>query len=95
MNVLEEIHNSGISISVVGESISVTPSSRLTDSQRQYLKTNKPEIIAELKARQILKKLVTCWTPNGNPMQVEADSDNHAEWLQRVNTQTTAKKFRR
>lgn len=85
MSLLNKLINDGFSISLFSDSFEITPASKLTDEYRQYLKTNKAEILAELKAKQIITKLVTCWTPNGNPMQVEADSEAHAEWLQLAN----------
>ena len=34
--------------------------------------------------------IVTCYTPNGKPIEVEATSPEHAEWLKRMNPKREA-----
>jgi|CXWL01.1.fsa_nt_gi hypothetical protein len=85
MSALSKIENAGFDLVLTDSGFDIAPFNKLTDKQIEFLKTSKTEIIAELKARQIIKKLVTCWTPAGNPIQVEADSESHAEWLKLVN----------
>ena len=53
MKILSRIENQGFQVNLIGESIEVTPASRLTPVQRDFLKSHKAEIIAELKDRQL------------------------------------------
>lgn len=72
---------------------------KLTDRQRDYIRKHKPEIIAALNAERtaiaelnaertanaIVRQLVRCWTPAGTPIDVEARSHEHAEFLRKMN----------
>jgi porphobilinogen deaminase len=82
-----------------GDRFCVSPHRRLTDEQRQFLKAHKAEIISELQAEQqraeisaertaseiIEKLMVRCYTPLGNPVDVEARDQAHAAFLRRMN----------
>jgi len=97
MSALSRIKKAGFEIVLHGEAgdkFEVFPASKLTMQQREFLKSHKAEIInelkiAELKAEQvtneILGKFVTCYTPNGKPIEVEARDEEHAEFLRRWN----------
>jgi hypothetical protein len=85
MSALSKIEKAGFDLVLTDSGFDIAPFNKLTDKQIEFLKTSKTEIIAELKAKQIIKKLVTCWTPNGSAIEVQADSEAHAEWLQLVN----------
>ena len=45
------------------------------------------ELAAPFDSESIVKSslMVTCYTPNGNPIQVEAKDAEHAEFLRRMN----------
>ncbi len=91
MTTLQKIQHAGfdLSISEAGALV-VVPASKLTQEQREFLKAHKAEIIKELRhaeqaANEIISQFVTCYTPEGNPIQVEARDADHAEWLVRMN----------
>lgn len=75
---LEKIKNSGFSIELDNDNFIVTPSEKLTDQQREFLKTNKAQIMTEL-------LLTTVYNPNGVAMQIQAKDAQHQAWLIRVN----------
>jgi len=85
MNALTKIRQAGFTLNMLDDNLSVSPASQLTPAQREFLKTHKAEIIAELRAEQvanaIIKRLVTCYSPSGLVYEVEAPSPEHAEWL--------------
>lgn len=80
MTALSKIRNAGFNVELDGDSIKITPSTQLTKNQRDFLKSHKAEIIGELKSL-----LVTCYTPSGEAIQIEAKDHEHAEWLLKVN----------
>jgi hypothetical protein len=59
---LSRIKQSGFSVTLDGDNLKITPSSKLTTTQREFLKAHKAEIISELKAEALLipKSLITC-----------------------------------
>ncbi len=147
MSALAKIKQAGFELTLVGDSFEVTPASALTQTHRDFLKSHKVEIIAEL-AGSVSKDnvscgiclhfkcynshgrgagkclvageyglwsetlhscikfnasiehveippprpnaiTVTCYTPNGNPIEVEARDHDHAEQLRRWNPEPT------
>ncbi len=91
MTTLQKIQHAGFDLSVneTGALI-VRPASKLNREQCDFLRTHKAEIIQELRkadqaANEIIKRFVACYTPEGNPIQVEARDSEHAEWLVRMN----------
>lgn len=94
MGVLSKIKKAGFDVSLYGDSFKITPSSALTMQHREFLKFHKSEIITELQNQVEWVELpeprpseltVTCFTPNGKPIEVEASSTEHAELLRRWN----------
>lgn len=75
---LEKIKNSGFTIELDDDNFVVTPSEKLTDQQRLFLKLNQEQIITEL-------LLTTVCNPNGVPMQMQARDAQHQAWLIRAN----------
>ena len=94
MSALSKIRNAGFDLALYGDSFKVTPASSLTTIQREFLKSHKAEIITELQEQpewEVLPEpapgalIVTCYTPAGNVIEVEAKTPAHAEFLQRMN----------
>lgn len=79
---LEKIKNSGFSIELDGDNFTVSPKEKLTDQQREFMKTNKTQIMAEL-------LLTTVYNLNGVPMQIQARDAQHKAWLIKVNHSST------
>jgi hypothetical protein len=52
MSVLTKIEAAGFNVSLIGEDLAVSPASNLTQSQREFLKSHKAEIITELSIYQ-------------------------------------------
>jgi uncharacterized protein YpuA (DUF1002 family) len=50
MTALPRIQRAGFEVSLSGDSFTVSPASRLTKEQREFLKTHKAEIVKELSA---------------------------------------------
>lgn len=71
---LEKIKNSGFVIELDDDNFTVTPSEKLTDQQRLFLKLNKAQIMTEL-------LLTTVYNLNGVPMQIQAKDAQHKAWL--------------
>jgi len=80
MTALTGIRRAGFSISLTTGGFSVTPSSQLSQQQREFLKSHRGEIIAELESLTVV-----CYTPNGAALKVVADSPEHVEQLLRWN----------
>lgn len=95
MSALSKICKAGFELNLVDDSLEVKPASNLNQRQREFLRFHKAELIAEIKAEQVVNdiyiKLVICYTPNGNPIEVPATSAEHAAWLQRMNPKPTPK----
>jgi hypothetical protein len=52
MTALQHIKRAGFEVSLSGDTFTVSPASRLTTEQRDFLKTHKAEIIKELSANE-------------------------------------------
>ncbi|MEY3289394.1 MAG: hypothetical protein RLZZ419_1636 [Pseudomonadota bacterium] len=87
MTALLKIKNAGFNVSLHGDSFKIIPSSLLTNTQRDFLKSHKAEIIEELQQADTLT--VICYTPLGHPMIVRADSAKHAQFLRLKNPKPT------
>lgn len=81
MSALAKIRAAGFTLVLDGYDLVVEPFSELTPPQVLFLKSHKAEIIEELKAGQ----LVTCYTPTGNPIRVQATSAAHADFIRIMN----------
>ncbi len=51
--ILSRIQSAGFGLEVEGGTLFVSPSDRLTDKQRQFLKAHKPQLLAALAARPV------------------------------------------
>lgn len=71
---LDRMKNSGFEIELDDDGFTVSPSEKLTDQQREFLKANKPQIMVEL-------LLTTVYNLNGVPMQIQAKDAKHKAWL--------------
>lgn len=81
--IIEQIQNKGFAIELNERGgFTVTPADKLTDQQRKFLTTNKPQIMREL-------LLTTVYNLNGVPMQIQAKDANHQKWLIAVNHKST------
>ncbi len=97
MPALSRIERAGFELALYGEGFKVFPASALTPNQRDFLKAHKAEIMTELQGQDWEYQdyteplpgplVVTCYTPAGNPIQVEAKDDEHAAWLLQMNPQ--------
>lgn len=90
MILLAELRQRGFELSVNDRAnIEIKPFDKLTQSQVEFLKSHKAEIISELRAEQaardIINKFVTCWTPSGIPIEVEAKDAKHEAFLKQMN----------
>jgi hypothetical protein len=94
MTALSKIEAAGFRVFLKGENLGIAPADNLTPSQREFLKSHKAEIINELHNQIVWAELpepahgalmVTCYTPAGNAIEVEAKNPAHAEFLQRIN----------
>ena len=75
---LKKIKDSGFAIELNDDNFVVTPSEKLTDHQRLFLKLNQEQIMSEL-------LLTTVYNPNGVPIQIQARDAQHQAWLIRAN----------
>lgn len=95
MTALAKIKGAGFTLSLTDTgNLKITPFSKLTDTQREFLKRHKPEIIRQLEAETesqpeavitIYPGLVTCYTPNGKGLLVMAKDAEHEAFLLRMN----------
>ncbi len=97
MSALLKIKQAGFEILINDTGgLEVKPSSKLTQAQREFLKSNKEQIIDEIKNAGIEwiecdesdpdnPLTVTCYTPNGHPILVLAQDDAHKVLLLRMN----------
>lgn len=87
MSALSKIRNAGFELNLIDENIEIIPFSKLNQQQREFLRSHKAELIAELKATPPYSEnlIVTCYTPNGKPVEVEARDQDHAAWLVKMN----------
>ncbi|WP_411727165.1 hypothetical protein [Methyloglobulus sp.] len=84
MTALSKVRDSGFAVTLVDGYIEISPSSKLTPTQREFLKRHKAAIVAALEA-ETYPKQVTCHTPNGKAMQVLAEDAEHGAFLLRMN----------
>jgi hypothetical protein len=80
MSALEKIEKAGFKVFLSGDDLGITHANNLTMQQREFLKSHKAEIVAELKA-----VIVLCYSPSGLAYEVEASSYDHADFLRRMN----------
>lgn len=96
MSALLKIKRAGFDIALVDGFIEITPASELTQIQLDFLKSHKAEIVRELQIEASAEEIipqenqmagarVTCFTPNGQALEIEARDTAHAEWLKRMN----------
>jgi hypothetical protein len=85
MGALSLIKEAGFDVTLVGDSFEVSPASSLTQTQREFLKLHKAEIVADLQGDKIVFAIITCYSPNGQAIEVEARNSEHAEFLQQMN----------
>ena len=81
MKALKAIRDKGFTVTLAGEHFEIIPASELTQTQREFLKSHRAEIVEALQAELI----VTVWTPAGNPMTIQARDAEHAAFLIRMN----------
>ena len=80
---LAKIRKNGFSVELDDDDgFTVSPSEKLTEQQREFLRANKPQIMAEL-------LLTTVYNLNGVPMQIQAKDAQHQKWLIEVNHKTS------
>ena len=60
MSTLLKIRDAGFQVELLNDSFKIEPASKLTQSQRDFLKQHKAEIISELQAERLPVKLVKC-----------------------------------
>lgn len=101
MSALAKIKQAGFDVSLNDAgSLVIVPASKLTQSQREFLKSHKAQIIDEIKSDGIEwieyiipcaddPLTITCYTPNGNPVLVLAKDDAHKACLLRMNPNST------
>lgn len=53
MSALSRIEKAGFKVFLAGDSLGITPENNLTDTQRDYIKTHKQEIIRQLSGAQL------------------------------------------
>jgi len=94
MSALTKIKSAGFAVFLYGDSFKITPSSSLSIQQREFLKSHRAEIISELQNKVEWRELpdpkpnalmVTCFTPNGKIIEVEAKDETHADFLRNWN----------
>ncbi|EIC31053.1 hypothetical protein [Methylomicrobium album] len=92
MDALQRIKRAGFEVSLSGDTFTVSPASRLTPEQREFLKAHKAEIVKELSASDTTEPapatdplMVEIWTPSGTPMTTRARDAEHAAWLRQMN----------
>jgi hypothetical protein len=132
MNTLAKFKKDGFTFTLNDSGFNVKPSGRLTDEQRQFIKSHKAEIMQDLREEQLIikwlastgadseevddvlnrcrsdleareyflsrsakrgnvipfpvkKGFTRCYTPNGNPIDVEPTSPEHAAFLRKMN----------
>ena len=95
MTALAKIKEAGFSLSLTDTgNLKIAPFSKLTDTQREFLKQRKQEIIGQLRAEAesqaeavitIYPRFVVCYTPNGQGLQVMAKDVEHEAFLLKMN----------
>ena len=78
MKLIDKIRNNGFEIELNGDDFTVSPNDQLTQQQREFMRTNKEEIM-----RELLKTTVyTLW---GKAITLQANDAKHKAWLIEVN----------
>lgn len=90
MSALAKIQDAGFQVAVVNGNLTVAPASKLTTTQREFLKQHKAEIIEEIERDALPitppdSLMVTLYTPDGTPVTTLARDADHAAWMQRMN----------
>lgn len=86
MGALAKIKDAGFQVTLNGDGFLITPSSKLTMPQREFLKLHKAEIVGELKAKQPEPKKggVYCYRTTENPksalVMIAPESDLKDAW---------------
>jgi hypothetical protein len=75
---IDKIRNNGFEIELNGDDFSVTPDSKLTQHQREFMRTNREEIMHELLSTTVY----TLW---GVPIRIQARDATHQAWLITIN----------
>ena len=99
MTLLSKIKRAGFQVTLTETgNLAVTPASKLTQSQFEFLRSNKARIIEELKSSVEWieyvepdsndQMTVTCYTPSGGKILVKADSETHRVFLMAWNPST-------
>ena len=91
MTTLAKIKDAGFTLSLTDSgNLKISPFSKLSDTQREFLKQRKQEIIEQLKAEAeavitIYPRFVTCYTPNGKGLKVMAKDAEYEAFLLKMN----------
>lgn len=95
MTALAKIKDAGFTLSLTDSgNLKIAPFSKLTDTQREFLKQRKQEIIGQLRVEAesqaeavitIYPRFVLCYTPNAVGLQVMAKDAGHEAFLFRMN----------
>jgi hypothetical protein len=98
MSALSKIMAAGFDVSMNDTGgLVIVPASKLTQSQREFLKTHKAELIEELNGNNTVEwrdyiepdirnpLTVICYTPAGKPVMVQAKDEAHKAYLLRTN----------
>lgn len=103
MDVLQKMEQAGFNVELIEGRLSVTPASKLSPDQDEWIRGHKDELIKALRLRDLELKpspsghdhqaandppgpiRVTAWTPLGNPLEVTARDQEHADWIIRMN----------
>jgi len=87
---LQRLQSCGFSLTAENNALIVEPASKLSDTQREWIRQHKAALLKALTAANDEPIRVEVWTPSGVMMTVTADSPEHAEWLRRMNPPTNA-----
>ena len=79
---IDKIRNGGFEIELNGDDFNVTPDSKLRQQQRDFMRTNREEIMHELLE-------TTVYTLYGSPITLQATDADHQKWLIEVNHKST------
>lgn len=95
MTALAKIKDAGFTLSLTDSgNLKIAPFSKLTDTQREFLKQHKPEIIRQLETEAesqpeavitIYPRYVICYTPNGKCLKDMAKDAEHEAFLLKMN----------
>jgi hypothetical protein len=95
MSALAKIKDAGFTLSLTDTgNLKIAPFRKLTDTQREFLKQRKQEIIGQLRTEAesqpeavitIYPRFVTCYTPVGGEIRVMAKDAAHEGFLLMMN----------